>query len=88
MGACRYRRWVFPAGTTDDRISYLFGAIGVTNLEAPAFLQGLLSLVHYGAEDEVRTRAPLLIRYVCTKRVKSLTLCYCGHGFSIRSFDA
>ena len=27
---------------------------------APAFLQGLLSLVRYGAEDEVRTRDPLL----------------------------
>ncbi len=33
---------------------------GVTNRKAPAFLQGLLSLVRYGAEDEVRTRDPLL----------------------------
>ena len=75
MGACRYRRWVFPAGTTDDRISYLFGAIGVTILEAPAFLQGLLSLVHYGPEDEVRTRAPLLIRlYQAGEKSNSLLL--------------
>ena len=33
---------------------------GVTNRKAPAFLQGLLSLFSSGAEDEVRTRDPLL----------------------------
>jgi hypothetical protein len=45
MGACRYRRQVLPAGTTADRISELFGAIGVTNRKAPALLQGLLQLI-------------------------------------------
>jgi hypothetical protein len=41
-GACRYRRWVLSAGKTDDRNSYLFGAIAVTSRKAPAFLRGLL----------------------------------------------
>jgi len=48
------------AGTTDDRNSELNRAIGTIIRKAPAFLQGLLSLVRYGAEDEVRTRDPLL----------------------------
>ena len=51
---------MLPVGTTADRISELNRAITVTNRKAPAVLQGLLSLVHYGAEDEVRTRDPLL----------------------------
>ena len=51
---------MLPAGTKDHRISELNRAIGTINRKAPAFLQGLLSLVRYGAEDEVRTRDPLL----------------------------
>ena len=51
---------MLPVGTTDDRNSELNRAIGTINRKAPAFLQGLLSLVRYGAEDEVRTRDPLL----------------------------
>ena len=35
-------------------------AIAVTDRKAPAFLRGLLSLVHHGAEDEVRNSNPLL----------------------------
>ena len=46
------------SGRADARISYLFGAFGVATRKAPAFLQRLLSLVRYGAEDEVRTRYP------------------------------
>jgi hypothetical protein len=49
-----------PAGTTDERNSELNRAIGTINRKAPAFLQGLLSLFSSGAEDEVRTRDPLL----------------------------
>ena len=37
-----------------------YNKITTINRKAPAFLQGLLSLVRYGAEDEVRTRDPLL----------------------------
>ncbi len=40
--------------------SCYWNSIRTTNRKAPAFLQGLLSLVRYGAEDEDRTRAPLL----------------------------
>ena len=36
---------MLPAGTTADRISELFGAIGVTNRKAPAFLRGLFQFV-------------------------------------------
>ena len=62
MGAYGYRRSVLSAGTTDDRISELIRAIGTINRKAPAFLQGLLSLVHDGAGDEIRTRDILLGR--------------------------
>jgi hypothetical protein len=57
---------MLPVGTTADRISELNRAITVTNRKAPAFLQGLLSLVRYGAEDEVRTRDPLLGNSITT----------------------
>ena len=51
---------MLPAGTTAARNSELNRAIATINRKAPAFLRGLLSLVRYGAEDEVRTRDPLL----------------------------
>ena len=53
-------------GTTDERNSELNRAIGTINRKAPAFLQGLLSLVRYGAEDEVRTRDTLLGNSITT----------------------
>ena len=37
-----------------------YNKITTINRKAPAFLQGLLSLFSSGAEDEVRTRDPLL----------------------------
>jgi hypothetical protein len=45
MGACRYRRWLLPAGTTGDRNSELFGVIETINRKSPAFLQGLFQFV-------------------------------------------
>ena len=50
-------------------------SIATINRKAPAFLQGLLSLVRYGAEDEVRTRDPNLIRlYQAGEKSNSLLL--------------
>ena len=55
---------MLPIGTTAERISELNRAIGTVleqlNRKAPVFLRRLLSLVHYGAEEEIRTPDPLL----------------------------
>ena len=47
--------------STNQRLNSCgYNKITTINLEAPVFLRGLLSLFSSGAEDEVRTRDPLL----------------------------
>jgi hypothetical protein len=43
-----------------------YNKITTINRKAPIFLRGLLSLVHYGAEEEIRTPDPLLGNSITT----------------------